>query len=236
MDCEVMRQVAWIGDDLLEDKARAVVLVFHGLGIQPPKKGPSTEEIEWARQGGLVVFPYCGPWTWTNRLTRGFVNELLDAVYREFGLTENAPIISTGGSMGGQSALLYARYSRRPIAACHALYPVCDLKYHFNERADLPATMRFAFRGYTEEWNAVMEEHSPLHQVENMPKIPYLIIHGDADTAVSKKHHSDPFVAQMMARGHDVEYAEVTGMDHGGPMPLDVLQQRIGFVSRFLGS
>jgi dipeptidyl aminopeptidase/acylaminoacyl peptidase len=233
MDREVMRQVAWIGDECLQGRARALVLAFHGLGGGAPKQAPTTEELEWGRRGGLVVHPYYGPWSWMNRGARCFIDELVGDVFREFCLAPRTPIVSTGGSMGGQATLLYTRYARQPIIACHALCPVCDVTYHFNERPDLPATFRYAYRGYREDWKSIMEEHSPLHQIDGMPKIPYQVIHGDADKAVSKQHHSDPFVAKMKARGHNVEYIEVPGMGHGGPMPLDVLQRRIDFVSSF---
>ncbi len=229
-----MRQVAWIGEDWLQGKPKGIVLAFHGLGGGAPKQAPTTEEIEWGRRGGLVVHPYYGPWSWMNRGARRFIDELLDDMFRECSLGEDTPIISTGGSMGGQATLLYTRYARRPIAACHAMCPVCDVTYHFNERPDLPATIRYAYRGYAEGWKDVLEEHSPLHQVDCMPRIPYQVIHGDADKAVSKQHHSDPFVARMKAHGHNVEYIEVPGMGHGGPMSLDVLQRRINFVSSFL--
>ncbi len=63
MDREVLRQVAWIGDEGLQGKPRAVVLAFHGLGGGAPRLAPTTEELEWGRRGGLVVHPYYGPWT-----------------------------------------------------------------------------------------------------------------------------------------------------------------------------
>lgn len=236
MNREVLKQVAWLGDDWLKGKVRAVVLVFHGLGGGAPKAAPTTEEIEWARQGGLIVYPYYGPWSWMNRQSRRFMDDLIDDVFREFALGAGTPIISTGGSMGGHGALLYTRYARRPIVACHALFPACDMTYHWNERPDVPATVRYAFRDYAEDWDAVLKEHSPLHQVGCMPKIPYQVIHGDADKAVSKQHHSDPFVAAMKTHGHTIEYIEVPGMGHGTAMPLGVLQRRIEFVSKFIAS
>lgn len=234
MNLDTIRQVAWLGDDWLGGKIKALVLAFHGLGGGAPKTAPTTEEIEWARKGGLVVYPYYGPWSWMNRQSRRFMDDLIDDIFREFGLPSSTPVISTGGSMGGQATLLYTRYARRPVVACHALFPVCDVTYHVNERPDLPATFRYAYRDYAENWESVLHEHSPLHQVACMPKIPYLVIHGDADKAVSKEHHSDRFVAAMKAQGHNVEYIEVSRMGHGGPVPLEVLQRRIEFVAGFI--
>ena len=136
--------------------------------------------------------------------------------------------------MGGLSSLLYTRYAKRPIAACHALFPACDLQFHFSERPDLPPTIHHAFRGYAEDWETLLAEHSPLCQVAHMPDIPYLVIMGDLDALVSKARHSDPLVAAMRERGMNVEYVEVPGMGHGSAMPLAVLERQIRFVSSFL--
>ena len=234
MDKEWLNQVAWIGSEYVKGPIRGLVLSFHGLGSTARKTEPSTAELAWAEAGGLVVFPYYGPWSWMNRQARAFVDELADAVCAVHGLGDRTPLISTGGSMGGLSSLLYTRYARRPLAACLALFPVCDLKFHFSERPDLPPTIHHAFLGYAEDRETVLAEHSPLCQVDSMPRIPYLVIHGDKDTAVSKANHSDRLVAAMRGRGMNVEYVEVPGMGHGGPMPLAVLERQVRFVSSFL--
>jgi len=234
MNREEIKQVAWVGDGWLRGEVRGVVLAFHGLGSAGMKGEPGTDELAWAQRGGLVVFPYYGPWSWMNRDARAFVDELVDSIYASYSLPAETPLISTGGSMGGCSSLLYTRYARRPVKACLALFPVCDLKFHFSERPDLPASIRHAFRGYPEDMETLFAEHSPLSQAEAMPDIPYLIIHGDKDVAVSKSAHSDPMVARMRERRLQVEYIEVPGMGHGGPMPIEVLQRRIEFVGEFL--
>jgi len=138
-------------------------------------------------------------------------------------------LISTGGSMGGHSALLYTLYARHSVAACVASYPVCDFAYHFTERPDLPRTIYHAFRGYPQPLHQLFTEHSALIQVPNMPNIPYMIIHGDADKLVDKKQHSDRLVAAMRARGLNVTYLEVPGMGHEDP-PADILQKKVEFV------
>ena len=231
MDSSLLRDVAWIGDGYVEGRPRGIVLVFHGLGITALKSGPEADEYQWAREGGLVVYPYYGPWSWMNREARAFVDDLIDAVYAEFELAADVPLVCVGGSMGGLSALLYTRYARRPVDACLALYPVCDLTYHFRERRDLPRTILHAFRGYGESLDDLLAEHSPLALAEEMPDIPYLAVHGDKDHAVSKTHHSDRFVAALRAAGRDVTYIKVPGMGHLGPLPPDVLQRAIAFVS-----
>lgn len=227
-------EVAWIPEKHLVRPIRGLALVFHGLGSVDLRTDPTTDELEWLRAGALVVYPYAGPWSWMNRQARAFVDDLVDAAYRQYNLPDSIPLIATGGSMGGLSALLYTRYARRPVTACLALYPCCDLAYHFTERPDLPRTIRYAFRGYAEPWDQVLAEHSPLAQVPHMPDIPYLVIHGDADAAVAKAHHSDPFVAAMRRLGRRVDYLQVPGMGHGPCMPLYVWQRRIDFVKSHL--
>ena len=230
MDLTEIRDVSWIGEEFLRPPVRGVVLSFHGLGQTGAKSGPTTEEIAWAQAGGLVVFPYYGPWSWMNRAARAFVDDLVDAIYRHYKIPDSAPLISTGGSMGGCSSLLYTRYARRPVAACLAACPVCDVKYHFSERPDLPRTFRHAFRGYQEPWDEILAEHSPLAQAARMPDIPYMIVHGDKDKAVNKARHSDKLVAALRKRKLNVRYVEVPGMGHGSAVPIDAILAQQDFV------
>ncbi len=233
MNPRVIKEVAWIGEEYVKGPIKGVVLSFHGLG-GGLKSGPGTEELEWARNGGLVVYPYYGPWAWMNRQARAMVDKLVDAIYAAHGLPARIPFICTGGSMGGQASLLYARYARRPVRACLANCPVCDLNYHFHERPDLPPTIRHAFLGYPGSLGSLLAEHSPLHQVAAMPDIPYLIIHGGKDKAVSKRHHSDKLVAAMRKRNMHVTYVEIAAMGHCGPLPLHVMQQSAAFVTAMM--
>ena len=237
MNKQVMRQAGWIADDCLRGPIRGVVLSFHGLGAGATKPWnlPTTEQLEWIAVGALLVYPFYGPWGWMNRQAQAMVDDLVEAVYREFALPASTPLISTGGSMGGQACLLYTRYARKAVSACLANCPVCDMKYHFTERPELPTTIRHAFNCYDGDIDAVLAAHSPLAQVAAMPKIPYLFIHAGKDAAVNKARHSDAMVAALRARGLSVEYHEVADMDHCGPRPLAVLQREVAFVIEAMG-
>lgn len=210
-----------------------MALSFHGLGHTHEKQYPDTVELEWARAGWLVVFPYYGPWSWMNRHSRAFVDGLIDSVYENYKLEKSIPLVSTGASMGGMSALVYARYASRPIAACLALFPVCDFRHHFNERPDLPRSIYHSLLGHGDDMDALFDEHSPLAQVGNLPDVPYLIIHGDRDLAVNKQAHSDRLVAAMRERGLRVKYLEIPGMGHGNCVPIHVYESMIQFLVRF---
>ena len=233
-------EVAWLGDHLLADQLvtgpiSGVVLCFHGLGGAALKEGPDPFDEEIAALGGLAVFPYYGPWSWMNREARAFVDDLVEAIYRRYDLDPaRVPLVLTGGSMGGYSALLYARYTRHQPVACFANCPVTDLAYHFSERPDLPRTIYHALGHYEGAWPELLAEHSPLRQVAGLPDIDYLIVHGEADPAVAKSAHSDPLVAAMRARARRVEYLEVPGMGHCGPLPAEVAGRIHEFLKRAL--
>ncbi len=226
------KEVAWVGDEALVGPIRAVRLSFHGLGMNGTYT-PGDDDRRYGASGILTVFPYYGPWSWMNREARAMVDEVVDAVYAEYALPDATPLLLTGGSMGGGSALLYARYARHTPAGVYANCPVCDYTYHFTERPDLPRTFYHAYGHYAGDWQAILQEHSPLHQAAAMPDVPYFILHGDADTSVNKAAHSDRLVPALRARGLQVTYREVPGMGHGGPIPEDVMTEVDGFILGF---
>jgi len=218
MTLGLLREVAWIGDALLHAPPRALVLVHPWLNDTELRTGPRPPEEAWGAVGGLVVAPASGPWNWKNRETRRFLDGLVSDVCAAFGLAADFPIISTGCSMGGQGSLLFTALTTHRVVACEALYPACDLAFHHSERADTARTLRAAFRSEP-DYAEALRAHSPLHRVAELPDIPYLVLHGDRDEAVSKAAHSDPMVAAMRERGLEVEYVEVDGMGHGGTEP-----------------
>lgn len=235
VDLKRLRETAWIGDAIVSKPIRGVLLRFHGLGDNSLKEKADPLESLWARSGALIVYPYYGTWSWMNRESRAFVDDVVDSVYKIFRLGPRVPLISSGASMGGCAALLYTGAARRKVSACMALFPVTDLKAHFSERPDLPRTVHYAFRTYKEPYAKLFAEHSPLAQVKRMPRVPYLLIHGDADKAVSKERHSDPFAARMRALGHSLDYVVVPGMGHGGKTPRSVVRKQAEFVLKALG-
>ncbi len=232
MELGMIREKSWIGDMAVSGRIRGVALVFHDLGRTEAKASPNTVELEWAKAGWLVVFPYYGPWSWMNRQARSFVDNLVDAVYEQFELSNSIPLAATGNGMGGLAALLYARYSRRAVSACMVLAPVCDLANQCKEKPELARSIHHAFLGYEENEDILYAEHSPLAQAAQMPDIPYLIIHGDQDQTVSKAAHSDKLVAALRGHGRRIEYMEITGMGHDSCVPMIVPLKMIQFLAR----
>jgi dipeptidyl aminopeptidase/acylaminoacyl peptidase len=234
MDEKKLREVAWVGDAFVRKPIRGIVLRFHGLGDPGVKGFPNYPEFEWADAGGLCVLPYIGPWHWMNREARALTDEIVETLYSHFQLADDVPLILSGGSLGGQASLLYASYAKRPLKACTALHPVTDVKFSFSERPDVARTVYAAFQGYKEDIEALFKEHSPLSRVDKMPRIPYQIIHGTEDVAVSNKAHSEPMAAAMRRHGFDLEYIPVPGMGHHDPLTYPVWRAQIDFVKRSL--
>ena len=229
-----MKAVAFIADAFVAGKITGVIVNFHGLGDPGLRTVPNYAESEWASAGGLVVMPYPGPWAWMNRQSRAMVDELIEAIYREYSLQPSTPLILTGGSMGGYCSLLFARYTRHRVAACMAIYPACDLKYHFSERPDLPRTIHHAFAGCTEDMETLFKEHSTIEQAAAMPRVPYLILQSDADKAVNKEAHADRMAAELKKHNHTVEYIVVPGMGHHEISAFPAYRRTIDFVKNAL--
>lgn len=236
MEAMDIHKFAWLGDTIVRKPVTGVVVKFHGLGYGAMKLEADAEELELADAGALNVFPYYGPWSWMNQEARQSVDALIDRVYAEWGLDESVPLILRGGSMGGLSALVYACYAKRPVAACMANCPVADLPYHYTERVDLPRTMHHAFGHQPEPLSQQLEAHSPIHlaEAEAFPDIPYLIVHGDQDKSVNKARHSDVLVEVMKKRGLHVEYVEVPGMGHCTFNDYSVYRRSLDFVKAAL--
>jgi acetyl esterase/lipase len=224
-----IKDVAWVGDDLLSGPIRGILFRFHGLGGTGMYECGDEDRLH-ASKGLLTIYPYYGPWCWMNREARALVDAIAEETYTQYCLAADVPIILYGDSMGGGNALLYARYAHRPVAGVFANCPACDYTYHFRERPDVPRTIYHAYGHYEGDWDAILREHSPLHQIEHMPNVPYFIIQGEEDQAVNKACHGDPMVHAMRDRGLSVTYHEVPGMGHCWPMPEAVVQAGREFI------
>ena len=215
--------------DFLSGKIKAVVVNFHGLN-STYRNFASDLEVTLAESNVLVISPYYGPWGWMNRLSRQLVDELIEKVYTYYQLSNDVPLIANGASMGGLASLLYTRYGKKTPIGCCALFPVCDLHYHYKERPDVPISINYAFYGYNNSLDEILTEHSPIAQVDKLPDIPYFVIHGDFDKQVDKSH-SDRMVEKMRQHGKIVEYLEVPKMGHAGiNMPISVKEKMVKFI------
>ena len=213
MTYETLRNFAYCNDKITKTPFRGIVLSFFGLNGRDMYDEDTELGKLYAEKGILLVVPYNNPWAWMNRQAVAYTDELIDVLMEHYHLPETLPIVSTGGSMGGLSCLVYTVYAGRTPTACAANCPVCDLPYHYTERPDLPRTLLSAFGEYSMPLEEAMKTASPLHIVDKMPDIPYYIVHCEADQAVNKQLHSDRFVARL-SENHRVIYKSVPDRGH----------------------
>lgn len=195
---------------------RGIVVSFHGLGgYHPPYPAEGTERDRlYAAKGVLTIIPEYGPWNWMNDASVQLVDLVIDAYREQLGLDPALPLVSEGGSMGGHAALAYLLFGSQKAAACAVNCPVCDLAYHYAERPDVPRTMFSAYGGTREDLMDVLRRRSPVERAEELPDIPYHIVHTKTDEAVSKAMHTDRLVPQLKRLGRQVEYVELDGLSH----------------------
>lgn len=208
-----LRSFAYCNHEICKKPIKGIVIYFYGLGGQFLFDEDTDEGKMYAEKGILHLVPYQNPWAWMNRQTVELTDELLDVLFAAFELPETTPIVSTGKSMGGLSALVYTCYAKRTPAACVTNCPVCDLPYHFGERPDLPRTLYSAFGSYEGTLEEALRSASPMHLLEKLPDIPYTIFHCEEDQAVNKQLHSDRFV-EALQKTREVEYVPVPGRGH----------------------
>lgn len=211
---ETLRRFAYCNDAICKKPIRGIVLSFFGLGGMKMFSEDPEEAIFYAERGILYLIPYNNPWAWMNSQAVAYTDELLDVLFTQYELDPKTPIVSTGGSMGGLSALVYTAYAARTPVACVANCPVCDLVYHYGERPDLPRTLYSAFWHEEGTVEQAIEKASPLHLAAAMPDVVYHVFHCGADQAVNLQMHSERFVAAMRAAGKSVTFDIVPERGH----------------------
>ena len=203
---------------LRREDIRGIALSFTGFNCAVYRVGQPEPEDEpfYSEHGILFVEPCYNPWSWMSENTVYFVEEIVSLLRRELDLpASRVPLISTGGSMGGYSAIMFSYYARleRPVAVV-ANCPVCDL---VATRRELPETERAFYTTYgciPGREDDILASRSPVNLVPRMPRVPYSIYHCSADPSVPKKTHSDRFVPLMLAEGHELTYHEVPDRGH----------------------
>ena len=222
MNYENIRYFAYTNAELIKGEVKGIVLTFHGLGFDSMYDHHSENDKKDAENGILVIVPYYNPWCWMNKQTVDYVDDIVDIMKEHFGLDDSIKVTASGGSMGGQCALVYTCYSKHKPFRCVTNCPVCDMVFHYTERVDLPRTIYSAYGCYEGTLQEALESQSPYHLAEKMPDIEYVQYHCTEDDAVNKELHSDKFVAKMQALGRNVRYIAVPDRGHCS-LPDDVL-------------
>lgn len=209
-----LRSFAYVNDAICKMPIQGIVISFFGLGGMMMYDNDFIEGEFYAERGILYVVPYNNPWAWMNQQAVDYTDEIIEVLMKQYHLPENIPIVATGGSMGGQSALVYTTYAKRKPVACVAECPVCDVVYHFTERKDLPRTLYSSLYYESGTLEEALKSISPLHLIDKMPKIKYHIFHCNEDMDVNIDAHSNKFVRAMKEKNFDVTYDVVEGRGH----------------------
>lgn len=209
-----LRNYTYSNDKLINGSIKGIILRFTGLGDMEMCWEDEPMHKMYAEKGIIFLQPYYNPWCWMNRQTVSFVDEIIEVLKEKYRLPPEITIVSSGESMGGLCALVYAYYAKCTPAKCVANCPVCDLPFHFNERSDLPRTLYSAFAGYDDDLTIeeAMKLSSPLHLAANMPWITYDIFHCDKDLMVDIDVHSKRFIKAM--EKHTLNFYEVEDRGH----------------------
>ena len=141
---ESLRRFAHTNADTVKKPVRGIIVFHHGLGCVDFKPDLKDWEEDYARHGLVALHPHASPWGWMNGVSVKLADALVDCVIKQLKLPADIPVCSAGGSMGGQGALVYARYSKHHVVSVVADCPVCDLAFHETERPDLPRTFAAA--------------------------------------------------------------------------------------------
>lgn len=211
---ETLQRFTSSNDRQIDGDIKGIIILFAGLNHF--FTGPESKDLEEraTAQNIICLSPYDNPWSWMNRQTIGFIDEIIDVLFEKYSLPDDLPIVSAGGSMGGLSALVYSRYAKRTPIACVTNCPVCDLVYHYSERDDLPRTLYSAFYNEDGKMEDVLKNFSPYHLAETMPDIKYHLFVAEKDSQVSKTAHADKFTEKMKSLGKDITEYVSYDRDH----------------------
>lgn len=204
---------AFVNIDTLVCPVKAVCVDFHGYTdatrfFESPKKAKIL-----GKQGIVWVFPYYSVWAWMSKSSQVFNEQVLDVVYRKLQISDDTPLIITGGSMGGLTALCYLVYGKRQVAACAANCPVTDMTKFFDIVPDARRAILSAHIMDERPLREIMDVYSPINLIDKFPAIPYFLIYGEKDDLITK-NFMHQMIEKMTEAGCNVSYLLEKNMTH----------------------
>ncbi len=200
---------------LIKGEIKGVATDLHGYCACDMRRYDKPLDEALGEAGILTVYPYYGPFAWSNTTTIAEIDRTVELAYEINGLDKDkVPFVITGHSMGGLTGLAYSYYTEHNPVACAVDCPVTDLIRLIEMRPDIYRSMITAFAHYDMPLEEAMKSVSPAHLVGKLPRISYLITAGTADTDVDYTQHCAKFVPQMREAGYDMSYHLEEGMKH----------------------
>lgn len=187
IDKDNLSDYAFLNEDTLVYPLRAVCVSFHGY-TDGTRHNKSNEMARRLGERGIAwVFPYYSVWAWMSRSSMEFNEQVLDAVYEKLNAGGEIPLIVSGGSMGGLTALNYLIYGKRRAIGCAVNCPVTDVFRMFDDNPACRAAILSAHIEKEGELDEILKSHSPVHFAAKLPRIPYLFVYGGKDEYFTQK-------------------------------------------------
>lgn len=194
---------AFVNFDTLKLPVKAVCIDFHGYTDATRFTESSRLASDLGNRGIAYVFPYYSVWAWYSKSSRIYNEMVLDAVFDKLG---NAPLIVSGGSMGGMTALMYAIEGKRKPVGCVVNCPVTDTELIFENDSIRPAILS----AHIEE-GLNLKAFSPVCRINDLLDIKYFAVFGGKDECITDKYFL-PFNEKM--QGKNYEYYIEEQMPH----------------------
>ena len=204
---------AFLNTDALKLPLKGICVCFHGYTDDTMFSESNAIAARLGQKGIAWVFPYYSVWGWLGKNALAFCEQVIDAVYDKLGADESIPLISSGGSMGGLTALMYCVLGKREAVRCAAECPVTDMHKIFEDNYTVRRAILSAHIEKEGKLEDILKEHSPVYRAADMPKIPYFLLFGGNDTLITEKHYP-PLYEAMQEQGHNVKVHIEEGMGH----------------------
>ncbi len=191
-----------------------LIVCFHGRGgdhrhiLRPQLERFNRLALE---QGYILLSPDCGSDHWMNYGAMSIVERLLGLLLECLSVDEDR-IHLFGVSMGGSSALVFAAHHPDAVASVCSVSGATDYEQLYRE-GRFSSSLSQAFGGSLEEVPEVYRDLSPLRRVEQLCRIPILLIHGAKDEIIPP-HHSRRLYRELVDNGGKVVYHEVSDVGH----------------------
>ena len=205
---------AFLNEDTLQKPVKGVCIYFHGFTDGTRYNESPFLGAELGAKGIAWVFPYHSVWAWMSQTSQQFCEQVIDAVYEKLGIDESIPLVVTGGSMGGMTALNYLLHGKRKAIACAANCPVLSVKGYFEAAREARAAILSAHIEKQGELTEILTELSPIYITEKLPKIPYFLVFGKNDPSPAINEHIEELKEKLSKNGIDYKVEVREEMAH----------------------
>ena len=172
---------AFVNEDTLVGPLRGICVNFHGY-TDATMYTKSTDFAAMLGENGIAwVFPYYSVWAWMSSNSQSFIEQVLDATYEKLHADAHLPLIITGGSMGGLTALNYLVRGKRKATACALECPLADMHRFFMDRPNVRRAILNAHIEKEGDLHEITKAYSPVYFADRLPAIPYLAVYGEKD-------------------------------------------------------